>query len=129
MLIVNSWGSRPFNGQIDDVRIYDKALTQEEVQLVMRIDPLSAWKSSPANGSTPDIDAATPLSWSPGDSASSHEVYFGTDRDAVKNADTSDTTGVYRGSQSGTSFSPAEGVEWGGGPYYWRIDENNTDGT
>ncbi|TKJ33840.1 MAG: hypothetical protein CEE38_19655 [Planctomycetes bacterium B3_Pla] len=123
------WGSRPFNGQIDDVRIYDKALTQEEVQLVMRIDPLSAWNSSPANGSTPDIDSATPLNWSPGDSASSHEVYFGADKDAVKNADTSDTTGIYRGSQSGTTFTPAEGVEWGAGPFYWRIDENNTDGT
>ncbi|MBC8216828.1 MAG: hypothetical protein H8E73_00030, partial [Planctomycetes bacterium] len=47
----------------------------------------------------------------------------------VKNADASDATGVYRGSQSGTSFTPAEGVEWGAGPFYWRIDENNTDGT
>ncbi|UCE50290.1 MAG: LamG domain-containing protein, partial [Phycisphaerales bacterium] len=57
-----------------------------------------------------------------------HDVYFGTDRDAVANADASDTTGIYRGRQVSTSFSPAE-VEMGGGPYYWRIDEINNDGT
>jgi hypothetical protein len=95
----------------------------------MRIDPLLAWQPSPANGSTPDLDNAMNLTWSAGDDASSHEVYFGTDSDAVANADTSDTTGVYRGSQNATSFTPAEGVEWGGGPYYWRIDENNKDAT
>jgi len=114
---------------LDDLRIYDRALTAEEIVLVMRGDPKLAWAPSPADGSTPDIDNATPLTWSAGDDASSHEVYFGADSDAVKNADTSDATGVYRGRQNATTFNPAEGVEWGGGPYYWRIDENNTDGT
>ncbi|KPK37665.1 MAG: hypothetical protein AMJ65_14095, partial [Phycisphaerae bacterium SG8_4] len=37
--------------------------------------------------------------------------------------------GIYRGRQSTTRYNPPEGVEWGGGPYYWRIDESNTDGT
>jgi hypothetical protein len=55
-------------------------------------------------------------------------VYFGTDADAVDIADTS-TPDIYRGRQAATSYSPPEGVEWGGGPYYWRIDEFNTDGT
>ena len=114
---------------IDDLRIYDHALTQDEILLVMRVDPLLAWAPSPVNGSTPDIDNAAPLSWSPGDNASSHEVYFGTDADAVENAETSDTTGIYSGRQNGTSFTAAEGVEWGAGPFYWRVDENNNDGT
>jgi hypothetical protein len=48
--------------------------------------------------------------------------------DAVANADTS-TADIYQGRQSGTSYTPPEGVEWGGGPYYWRIDEYNTDGS
>ena len=122
---VDNW----FDGAVDDFRVYRKALTQEEIQLVMRIDPLRAWNSSPTNGSTPDIEAALPLSWSRGDTASSHEVYFGFDKDVVATADASDVTGVHRGRQNGTSFTPAEGVEWGGGPYYWRVDENNTDGT
>ena len=114
---------------IDDLRLYDRALTAEEVRLVMRVDPMLAWSPSPANGSTPDLDNAVPLNFSPGDGASSHEVYFAIDADAVASANTSDTSGVYRGQQNGTTFSPAEGVEWGGGPYYWRIDENNSDGS
>ena len=121
----NNW----LAGTIDDLRIYDKVLSEDEIKLIMRIDPLLAWTPSPASGATPDIESATPLTWSAGDSASSHEVYFGTDRDAVETADTSDATGIYRGRQNGTSFTPTEGVEWGGGPYYWRIDENNTDAT
>ena len=119
----------PFLGDIDDFRIYDKALTPDEIIQAMRGDPLVAWNPSPANGSMPDIDAALPLSWSPGDNASQHDVYFGTDRDVVDDAAASDATGVYRGRQNATTYTPPEGIEWGGGPYYWRIDEVNTDGT
>jgi hypothetical protein len=121
-------GHQFFNGTIDDVRIYNKTLTEEEIKQIMRIDPLRAWSPSPTNASTPNIKDATPLSWSSGDNASQHDVYFGTDKDAVENADTS-TPDIYRGRQDGTSYIPGEGVEWGGGPYYWRIDEYNTDAT
>jgi len=116
-------------GDLDDFRIYDRALAQEEITQVMRGDPLVAWGPKPPNGSTPYIRDATPLSWSPGDNASEHDVYFGIDRDAVANADETDTTGIYRGRQGVSSYNPPEGVEWGGGPYYWRIDEYNTDAT
>ncbi len=116
-------------GDIDEMHIYDKALTVEEILQVMRGDPLLAWDPKPSNGSTPNIRDASPLSWSPGDNASEHDVYFGTDRDAVANADETDTTGTYRGRQGVTTYNPPEGVEWGGGPYYWRIDEYNTDAT
>ncbi|MCP4259755.1 MAG: LamG domain-containing protein [Planctomycetes bacterium] len=118
-----------FEGSIDDCRVYNRALTQEEVQLAMRGDPLLAWKPSPVNGSLLNLRDAGSLSWSPGDNASEHDVYFGTVRDAVSNADVSDTTGVYRGRQGITTFNTTQDVEWGGGPYYWRIDEVNTDGT
>ncbi len=117
-----------FDGAIDDLRVYTKTLTEEEIQLVMRGDLQMAWNPSPENGSIPDIDGAIPLSWTRGDDASQHDVYLGTDRDAVKEADTSDTMGVYRGRQGATTYTPDD-VEWGGGPYYWRIDEINTDGT
>jgi hypothetical protein len=115
-------------GMVDDARFYNVALTPDEVKQIMRGDLSLAWDPKPGNGLTPDLEDATPLSWSPGDNASEHDVYFGTDRGAVADADESDTTGVYRGRQIGTSYTPPE-VEWGGGPYYWRIDENNTDGT
>jgi len=117
-----------WDGLVDDVRIYNKALTPDEIMKIMTGDPMLAWNPSPAKGSTPDIHDVLPLSWSPGDQAVQHNVYFGTDADAVADADTS-TGEVYRGRQSTTTYTPPEGVEWGGGPYYWRIDEYNTDGT
>jgi hypothetical protein len=118
-----------FEGLIDDIRIYDYVLSQAEIQQAMRGDTSLAWNPSPINGSTPSIKDVTPLSWSPGDNAAQHDVYFGTDKDAVTDADTSDTSGIYRGRQAAASYTVTEGLEWGGGPYYWRIDEYNTDGT
>jgi len=118
-----------FNGSLDDFRIYNYAIPEAEIKDTMRGDPYLAWNPSPANGSTPDIEAAIPLSWSPGDRASQHDVYFGMDAEAVDNADVASATGIYRGRQSTTTYTPPEGVEWGGGPYYWRVDECNTDGT
>ncbi len=123
-----STGSDNFNGVIDNVRLYNKALTPEEIQQAMRGDPLLAGLPKPSNGSTPYIRDATHLSWSPGDNASGHDVYFGIDRDAVADADSSDTTGIYRGRQGVTIYTPPD-VEWGGGPYYWRVDEYNNDAT
>jgi hypothetical protein len=60
--------------------------------------------------------------------ASQHDVYFGTDLEAVNNADASDTTGVYRGRQGSTTYIPPENFAWDQA-YYWRIDEFNSDGT
>jgi len=128
-------GSRPskndrfFTGIIDDVRIYDKELTPQEIELAMRIDLLPAWRPSPKDGATLDIEHAGPLTWTKGDKATQHEVYFGTDRAAVADASASDTTGIYRGRQSATSYAPSADLAWGGGPYFWRVDENNNDGT
>ncbi|MBA7521863.1 hypothetical protein ES705_13974 [subsurface metagenome] len=127
--VIGRYGSGTgFDGIIDDVRLFNKALTQEEVMDTMRGDPLLAGAPKPDNWSTPYIREATPLNWSPGDKAFQHDVYFGIDKDAVADANASDTTGVYRGQQVGTSYTPPD-VEWGGGPYYWRIDEYNTDAT
>ncbi|MBW7989653.1 MAG: LamG domain-containing protein [Planctomycetes bacterium] len=122
-------GSANFNGVMDDVRLYNKAITQDEIMEAMWGDPLLAGIPNPANGSTPYIREAIPLSWSPGEKASQHDVYFGIDKDTVAEANASDTTGVYRDRQNATFYTPPEGVEWGGGPYYWRIDEYNNDMT
>lgn len=122
------WHSRPFAGVIDDVRIYDKALTVEEIELVMRVDPLRAWKPQPGNGRLADVRTATPLTWTKGDSASKHDVYLGTDAATVAAADTAETTGVYRGRISATNFTPAEDLDWGQ-KYFWRVDEVAADGS
>ena len=117
-----------FRGTIDDVRIYNRALMQEEIAEAMRADPMRAWSPKPANGAVTDVEKALPLSWSPGDSAAQHDVYCGTDESAVEDADASDTTGIYRGRQNPNTYTPAEDVE-AGQTYYWRIDEVNADTT
>jgi len=116
-----------YMGSIDDFRIYNYALSQAQISKVMR-GPTLAWNPRPPDGSTPDMEHATPLSWSPGDKAAKHDVYFGTDANTVGNADTSDTTGIYRGRQDPNAYSLPDALQWGK-TYYWRIDEYNTDGT
>jgi len=116
-----------FMGSLDDFRIYNYALTADEIEMVMKIDPLRAKDPVPVHGAISEIESTLPISWSQGDNASQHDVYFGTDKFAVEDADIS-TTDIYRGRQATTSFTPSEGIEWGQ-RYYWRIDEVNNDGT
>ena len=117
-----------FDGEVDQIRIYDRALTQDEIVTMMRVNPLMAWGHQPSGGVF-DIDSApASLTWKPGDKATQHDVYFSTDAEAIDIADASDTTGVYRGRHVGTSYVPLEGFTWGQ-THYWRIDEFNNDGT
>ena len=117
-------------GDLGDLRIYDKALTQEEILAVMRGDSRMAWDLRPTNGRIVEAGDVTSVTWRPGDGASQHDVYFGTDADAdaVASADASDTSGVYRGRQSTTAYRPSEGFDWGRS-YYWRVDEVGSGGS
>jgi len=119
--------SREFGGLMDDVRIYKKALTEEEIGQAMRGNPLLAGNPEPGQGSTVDIRDTTLLRWSPGQTAASHDVYFGTTWESVFGTDKDATE--FQGSQPGTSFSLAGLIEFGGGDYYWRIDEVEAGGT
>jgi hypothetical protein len=116
-----------YMGSIDDFRIYNYAMSQAQIGKIIRGSEL-AWNPVPPDGSTWDIEKATLLSWSPEDNAAQHDVYFGTDPNAVQAADTSDTTGIYCGRQDPNTYSLPDALQWGG-TYYWRIDEYNTDGT
>jgi hypothetical protein len=120
-------GPQAWNGVIDDVRIYNKALTEQEIQQIMRGNPLRAWNPNPRNGAQLDLIAFDGLSWSPGEEAAEHDVFFGTDKESVTNADTS-TVDLYRGRQQGTTFTVGEGVQ-ANQTYFWRIDEINNDTT
>jgi hypothetical protein len=128
--IGQEWDSGPsefFMGMVDDVRFYNKALTAEEIAVVMRGDTKLAGSPVPGTSVTVDIRDISSLSWSAGDTAASHDVYFGTDRDAVALADNGSPE--FQGNQPGTSLSLAGLVEFGGGDYYWRIDEVEAGGT
>jgi len=74
----------------------------------------------PANGAE-GVKMTATLSWSPSDSAASHEVYFGQDEDAVRNADKNSQE--YKGSKAleAESYDPGK-LSWYT-TYYWRIDE------
>jgi hypothetical protein len=117
-----------YNGAIDEVRIYNRALTEDEIILAMRGDPLQAWAPTPRNGGVVDIRNPLQLSWSAGEEAVQHDVYLGTDSAAVENAGPSDATGLYRGRQSDTTYTPPDALQWGQ-TYYWRIDEVQDNGT
>ncbi len=93
-----------------------------------RENPQVAWDPSPAHGSMREIVAPTPLTWKSGDKASRHDVYLGIDRETVSEADTSETTGIYRGRQNSATYIPSESLQWSQ-TYYWRVDEYNSDAT
>jgi hypothetical protein len=79
----------------------------------------------PANGAV-DITQTPILTWTPGVYAASHQVYFGNDQSAVRNADTGSPEYKGTGDLGSESYEP-EKLEWNT-TYYWRIDEaNNTN--
>jgi len=119
--------TRSFLGMIDDVRVYRRGLTQEEVQSAMSGEGVpQAFGPSPANGAT-HKDTWVTLSWKPGDFAVSHDVYLGDNFDDVDNG----TGETFRGNQGSTfyvagfpGFAYPDGLV-PGTTYYWRIDEVN----
>jgi len=92
------------------------------------IDPRAARDPSPKDDATVDRAEATPLSWKAGETTAWHDVYFGTNFKDVYNADTSDTTGIYRDRQNLVIYTPPETLVLGQS-YYWRIDEVEADNT
>ncbi len=117
-----------WDGLIDEIRIYNKALTEAQVQAAMRTDPWLAWDPWPGSGARMDVSKALPMTWQAGDKAIAHDIYLSDDRAAVSEATVSDTTGIYRGRLSDTSYMPEPPPELVV-THFWRIDEVNEDGS
>ncbi len=115
-------------GALDDFRIYDFVLSTGEVTRAMAGDPRLAWNPSPAHNTTRDVERISSFLWSPGLGATKHDVYLGTDVNAVTGATVADTTGIYRGRQDANSYTPLDAFAKGQA-YCWRIDEVRDDGT
>ena len=77
----------------------------------------------PANGAV-GVTQTPILTWTPGVNGASHEIYFGTDADAVKNTDTSSPEYKGSGNLGSESYDPGQ-LEWNT-IYYWRVDEANS---
>ncbi|MHC4174585.1 MAG: LamG-like jellyroll fold domain-containing protein [Planctomycetota bacterium] len=102
-----------WDGMIDDVRIYNIVLSDAEIYAMGASSEASA--PSPADGAT-EVEKTPTLSWMPGVTAASHDVYFG-----------DSSPPAFIGNQTETSYSP--GTLDKGKTYYWRIDEVEADGT
>ena len=77
----------------------------------------------PANGAV-DVKPTVILGWNAGSVAASHELYFGTDADAVRNA--TKTSPEYKGPKSLGDESYTPGQLMLATTYYWWIDEVNS---
>jgi hypothetical protein len=122
---------------------YDPGTLEREKVLYWRVDefdgietykgdiwafttPGAVGNPQPANGA-PDVPMTAKLSWTAADNASSHEVYFGTDADAVKNATTASPEYIGPRALGAESYDPGA-LAWDSS-YAWRVDEVYPDGT
>ncbi len=99
--VTGTWGGLPKAG-LAEVRFYHIAAFAR--------DP------KPASGST-GVDPSVTLNWRSGRGAAAHELYLGTDAEAVR----SSTTPIATPAQA--SYAPS-GLQLGA-TYYWRVDEVN----
>jgi len=122
----DGWGC-DWIGAIDDVRIYDHALTESEIlgTMVGQVWPY-AYGPNPEDGAL-HADTWVTLSWKPGGLAVSHNIYIGDNFEDVNNG----VDETFRGNQDGVfivagfpGYPYPDGLV-PGTTYYWRIDEVN----
>jgi hypothetical protein len=118
-----------FNGILDDVHLYDRALSAVQIQKLYNGNPPTftiAEKPDPADGAL-HLDTWVSMGWQAGDYAVSHDVYFGDNYDDVNDGAES----TFQGNQIDMFFVagfPGFPVPDGlvpGTTYYWRVDEVN----
>jgi hypothetical protein len=126
--VVNEYINRGWMVGYDGLGIVNVTYTSDPNQTTMTasmLDPELAWDPSPRHLETVERTPDGPaLSWVPGEYASSHDVYFGTDPNAVNDAN--NVPGMwpeFKGNQVLRSYFP--GFLELGKTYYWRIDEVN----
>jgi len=127
-LTIGTYQTRYLNGMIDDVRIYERALSAAELALVMTggLEPGLAHSPVPEDGAT-DVPKDTELAWKPGQYPGTHDVYFGTSLNDVNAASAANPMGVLVSKgQTTTTYKPT-GVLTYGQTYYWRVDEVNAN--
>jgi hypothetical protein len=112
-----------FNGMMDDLRIYNEALTADMIALAMTGGGMNVGAATgpvPAAKAT-DVPRDTVLSWKPGPFPGTHNVYFGT---SFADVNAPSVTMLVSQGQDANTYDPP-GVLAFGQIYYWRIDEVN----
>jgi hypothetical protein len=116
-----------WDGVIDEVGIWNVALTAAEVTQVMTEGKAKLFNKGlatnpvPANGAT-DVLVSTDLAWTPGEFAATHNVYFGPAASAVEAGDPAVWVG--KGLARDASHVDLGPLDFGR-TYYWRVDEVN----
>lgn len=107
-----------YKGSIDDIRIYNHTLTEDEI---MELIPLETFATFPSPVDVAREITATPtLSWRQGKYAVQYDLFVGSDYDKVMAATTADTD-MYKGQLDTNSYTFPEALT-SGKTYYWRID-------
>ncbi len=102
-------------GSLDEVRIYNEALSEPEIEAIMGEGGYLASNPDPQDGAL-NVDPASVLSWDAPSGVGSplYDVYLGTDPDFSGEP-------PIAASQSGTSYDPDPDLQHATA-YYWRID-------
>jgi hypothetical protein len=107
---------RYFPGSIDDVQIYDKVLTDNEVKIIAGL--LESSNPDPADGAK-IMETLAILTWSPGPFGAEFDVYFGTNPEPGE----AELVGrVAEATHIVTDLAKGQ-------TYYWRVDDVEADGT
>jgi hypothetical protein len=129
--------SNAVGGMIQNTTTYNARRLEAEKVYYWRVDEFDAVEThkgdiwtfttpgavgnpQPANGAT-DVPMVTLLSWTAADNATSHQVYLGLDKEAVRSADTGSPE--YKGTRALGDESYDLGLLELGTTYYWRVDE------
>ena len=119
----SNWSSDAYyEGGMDDIRIYNYNLSASEIMDIYEHNRMDIM--SPFSGAT-DVSINSTLKFIPADRALRHDIYFGSEYDAVLNADTQSPE--YIGRKQYTEYNPASLQAWS--EYFWRVDEILSDGT
>jgi hypothetical protein len=108
--------SGPDSNDIQEIIPGTSLIPFDQVELVAASGP------SPAHGAI-DVQIEPTLSWIAGKYAAKHNVYFGTDEEAIRNATTTSPEYKTTSDIGSESFNP--GILAYDTTYYWRIDEIN----
>jgi hypothetical protein len=119
-------------GQLESEKVYYWRVDEDDGDATYKGDvwgfttPGAAGSPQPADGVI-DVEMNSTLNWKPAATAVSHDVYFGTDKDAVRNATTASPE--YKGNKplGAESYDPGK-LSWDSN-YYWRIDAIHNTGT
>ncbi len=128
LLFTHTWDDNT-HGTLQCVDLYGNSASSVFYDDITLVDVRSLASSPfPADASS-DAARDAVLTWTPGSHAVTHDVYFGTDYDAVATATRANPMGVLISQdQTEAIYEMAELLELES-VYYWRVDEIRENGT